>query len=93
MYKNKGPVTDHDNYSGIALLSCTSTCTFCIACLNQKLAVYVNDNNLGEEQAGSGMVTSPLTTYLYYNMSLNYINQCTEMFIVPALTNVKLLIM
>ena len=50
LYKNKGPVTDPDNYRGITLLSCTSK--LFTACLNQRLSTYVDDNILGEEQAG-----------------------------------------
>ena len=50
LYKNKGSVTDPDNYRGITLLSCTSK--LFTACLNHRLSKYVDDNILGEEQAG-----------------------------------------
>jgi len=50
LYKNKGSVTDPDNYRGITLLSCTSK--LFTACLNHRLSKYVEDNILGEEQAG-----------------------------------------
>ena len=50
LYKNKGPITDPDNYRGITLLSCTSK--LFTACLNRRLSRYVDDNILGKEQAG-----------------------------------------
>ena len=50
LYKNKGHITDPDNYGGITLLSCTSKLS--TACLNRRLSRYVNDNILGKEQAG-----------------------------------------
>ena len=50
VFTHYGPVTDPDNYRGITLLSCTSK--LFTACLNQRLSKYVQDNILGEEQAG-----------------------------------------
>ena len=50
LYKNTGPITDPDNYRGITLLSCTSK--LFTACLNRRLSRYVDDNILGNEQAG-----------------------------------------
>ena len=46
MFKNKGSVSDPDNYRGITLLSCTvKLFTACLNCLN---------HILGQEQAGFG---------------------------------------
>ena len=50
LYKHKGSVNDPDNYRGITLLSCT--CKLFTACLNNRLSCYIEDNILGEEQAG-----------------------------------------
>ena len=50
LYKNKGPITDPENYMGITLLSSTSK--LFTACLNRRLLRYVEDNILGKEQAG-----------------------------------------
>ncbi len=50
IYKNKGSVSDPDNYRGITLLSCTSK--LFTACINKRLSIYVEDQILGEEQAG-----------------------------------------
>ena len=44
LYKNKGPISDPDNYRGIILLSCTSK--LFTACLNRRLSRYVDDNIL-----------------------------------------------
>ena len=49
LYKNKGSMTDPDNYRGITLLSCTGK--LFTACLNHRLSCYVEENILGEEQA------------------------------------------
>ena len=48
IYKNKGSIDEPDNYRDITLLSCT--CKLFTACLNSRLALYVNDNILGREQ-------------------------------------------
>ena len=50
IYKNKGPRSDQDNYRGITLLSCT--CKLFTACINTRLSDYVQQDILGEEQAG-----------------------------------------
>ena len=50
IYKNKGPRSDPDNYRGITLLSCT--CKLFTACINKRLSDYVQQDILGEEQAG-----------------------------------------
>ena len=50
LYKNKGSVSDPDNYRGITLLSCTGK--LFTTCLNHRLSSYVDDTILGEEQAG-----------------------------------------
>lgn len=50
LYKNKGSVSDPDNYRGITLLSCTSK--LFTMCLNKRLSNYVDDTILGQEQAG-----------------------------------------
>ena len=56
LYKNKGPITEPDNFRGITLLSCTSK-PF-TACLNRRLSRYVDDNILGKEQAGFSYSTT-----------------------------------
>ena len=48
--KNKGPRSDPDNYRGITLLNCT--CKLFKACINTILYDYVQQDILGEEQAG-----------------------------------------
>ena len=50
LFKNKGSVSDPDNYRGITLLSCTGK--LFTACLNGRLSCYVEDHILGQEQAG-----------------------------------------
>ena len=50
LYKNKGPITDPDNYRGITLVSCSSK--LFTACLNRRLSRYVDDNIQGKEQSG-----------------------------------------
>jgi len=50
LYKNKGSVTDPDNYRGITLLSCTSK--LFTSCLNSRLSIYIDEHILGREQAG-----------------------------------------
>ena len=50
IYKNKGPRSDPDNYRGITLLSCT--CKLFTACINKRLSDYVQQDILGDEQAG-----------------------------------------
>ena len=50
LLKNKGSVSDPDNYRGIILLSCTGI--LFTACLNCGLSCYVEDHILGQEQAG-----------------------------------------
>ena len=50
LFKNKGSVSDPDNYRGITLLSCTGK--LFTACLNCRLSCYVEDQILGQEQAG-----------------------------------------
>ena len=50
LFKNKGSVSDPDNYRGITLLSCTGK--LFTACLNCRLSCYVEDHILGQEQAG-----------------------------------------
>ena len=48
LYKNKGSVSDPDNYIDITLLMCT--CKLFTTCLNHRLSSY--DTILGEEQTG-----------------------------------------
>ena len=50
MYKNKGLLSDPNNHRGITLLRCT--CKLCTACINKTLSDYVQEDILGEEQAG-----------------------------------------
>ena len=50
LYIKKGLLTDPDNYRGITLLSCTSK--LFTSCLNSRLSFYVEENILGQEQAG-----------------------------------------
>ena len=50
LFKNKGSVSDPDNYRGITLLSCTGK--LFTACLNCRLSCYVEDHVLGQEQVG-----------------------------------------
>ena len=50
MFKNKGSISDPDNYRGITLLRCTGKVfTACFYC---RLSCYVEDHILGQEQAG-----------------------------------------
>ena len=49
IYK-KGLLSDPDNYRGITLLSCTSK--LFTSCLNSRLSCYVEENIIGQEQAG-----------------------------------------
>ena len=50
LFKNKGSVSDPDNYRGIILLSCTEK--LFTACLNCRLSCYVEDQISGQDQAG-----------------------------------------
>ena len=50
LYKNKGSVSEPDNYRGIILLSGTGQ--LFITCLNHRLSSYVDDTILEEEKAG-----------------------------------------
>ena len=50
LYKNKGSPTNPDNYRGITLLSCVSK--LFTACINSRLALFIDDGILGNEQAG-----------------------------------------
>ena len=50
MFKNKGFVSDPENYRGITLLSCTGK--LFPACLNCRLSCYVEDHILGQEKTG-----------------------------------------
>ena len=91
LYKNKGLITDPDNYRGITLLSCTSK--LFTTCLNRRLSRYVDDNILGKEQAGfrEGYSTTDhvfvLTQIIELYQSIHKRVYCA--FIVPLLTIVK----
>ena len=51
IYKNKGPVTNPDNYRGITLLSCF--CKLFTSVLNNRLTEYIDELGImGEEQTG-----------------------------------------
>ena len=50
IYKNKGSPSDPDNYRGNTLLSCIGK--LFTACINKHLSNYVEDEILGNEQAG-----------------------------------------
>jgi len=50
IYKNKGSPSDPDNYRGITLLSCIGK--LFTACVNKRLSNYVENEILGNEQAG-----------------------------------------
>ena len=50
LYKNRGDVNDPDNYRSITLLCCTGK--LFTACLNYRLAYYLEDTIFGKEQAG-----------------------------------------
>ena len=51
IYKNKGPVTNPDNYREITLLSCF--CKLFTSVLNKRLTEYIDELGIiGEEQTG-----------------------------------------
>ena len=51
IYKNKGHVTNPDNYRGITLLSCF--CKFFTSVFNNRLTEYIDELGImGEEQTG-----------------------------------------
>lgn len=50
IYKHKGSQSDPNNYRGITLLSCIGK--LFTACINERLALYVETGMLGPEQAG-----------------------------------------
>ena len=79
LYLKKGLLSDPDNYRGITSLSCTSKLfTSCLSC-------NVEENILGQVQAGLEKAIVLLIMYLFYMLLLNYTNLFISGFLVPLL--------